>query len=58
MTVSAPKQADDGQTINIEALVMDQGKPVANAAVKFYLKLSFFATGLMRLEGIMLPVRG
>ena len=50
MRLTVPEQAQSGQPLAISAILQDnQGKPIANALVKFLIKVDFFTSGLMEI---------
>jgi mono/diheme cytochrome c family protein len=50
LTLSAPEQAQSGQSLTLTATLHDkQGKPAGGATVKFLIKVDFFTSGLMEI---------
>lgn len=50
LLLTVPAQARSGQPVTISATLRDeQGKPIPNAPVKFFVKVEFFASGLMEI---------
>ncbi len=50
LQLTAPKHAQSGQPLNLTASLRDnQGEPVRNATVKFFVKVNFFTSGLMEI---------
>ncbi len=50
LLLTAPEQAQSGEPLTLTAVVKDsQGKPIRNAAVRFFIEVDFFASGLMEI---------
>ena len=50
LVLKAPAQARSGQPLTLVASLKDgQGKPIENATVEFFIKVDFFASGLMKI---------
>lgn len=50
LRLTVPEQAQSGQLLAMSALLQDnQSKPIANALVKFLIKVDFFTSGLMEI---------
>ncbi len=51
LQLTVPEQAQSGQPLTMSATLQDnQGKPIGNALVKFFIRVDFFASGLMEIE--------
>jgi mono/diheme cytochrome c family protein len=50
LLLTAPEQAQSGQPLTITTSLQDsEGKPIENATIKFFVKVNFFADGLMEI---------
>ncbi len=50
LLLTAPKQSQSGQLLTLTAVLQNgQGKPVGSTTVKFFIKVDFFASGLMEI---------
>lgn len=50
LLLTSPEQAQSGQPLTLSVLFQDsQGQPIGNATVRFFIKVDFFASGLMEI---------
>ncbi len=59
LQLTAPQQAQAGQPLTLSALLQDsQGEPIGSATVKFFIRVDFFASGLMEIGEAATDARG
>ncbi|MDP2743987.1 MAG: c-type cytochrome [Dehalococcoidia bacterium] len=59
LSLTAPAQAQSGQPLTLTATLQDlQGKPIGSAAVKFFIRVDFFGTGVAEIGEAMTDMNG